>query len=152
MEKTKTYTYFGIESNGVIGNRGLVANENGDFDPDYITERLGIKPFKFWKKGDFRKNRTQYMFSSWDAERSEINRLDVEAQCMDTIKNLKGKIEILKEIKEKFDVNYVIVVVPYIYGEEQPIIYFNKEIIEFCYITGTTINMDMYIFKEDDKG
>lgn len=40
-------------------------------------------------------------------------------------------------------------VVPSIYGEEKPLIYLNEEIIEFCYLTGTTINFDMYIYPEE---
>lgn len=68
---------------------------------------------------------------------------------MDTIKNLKNKISVLKSIKEQYDVNFEIMVVPSIYGEEQPQIYLNEEIIEFCYLTGTTINFDMYIYPEE---
>ena len=89
------------------------------------------------------------MFSSWDAEKSDIGRLDVEAQVLGTIKNLKNKIPILKAIKEQYDVNYVIMVVQSIYGDEKPQIFFNKEIIEFCYMTDTTINFDTYIYQDE---
>ncbi len=123
--------------------------EKGIFNPDDITKALGLQPFRSRKKGDIRKNGTQFLFSSWDAEKSEVGRLDVEAQCMDTIKYLKLKIPILKQIKEQYDVNYVIMIVPKIYGEEQPIMSFDKEIIEFCYLTGTSIQVDMYIFQDE---
>ena len=150
MDKTHSYTYFGIESNGEIDSRGLVGYERGLFNPDYITKTLGIQPFCCWKKGDKRRDGSQYLFSSWDAEKSDIGRLDVEAQCMETIKNLKNKIPVLKQLKEQYDVNYVIMVVPKIYGEEQPLISLNKEIIEFCYLTDTIINVDMYINSSDN--
>jgi hypothetical protein len=142
MNKTHTYTYFGIESNGQIDSRGLVGNERGIFNPDDITNVLGIQPFLCWKKGDKRRNGTEHLFSSWDAEKSNIGRLDVEAQVLDTIKNLKNKIPILKAIKEQYDVNYVIMV-------EKPQISFNKEIIEFCYLTDSTINFDTYIYQDE---
>ncbi|WP_442870366.1 DUF4279 domain-containing protein [Anaerocolumna sp. AGMB13025] len=29
-----------------------------------MTKALGIQPFRYWKKGDKRKNGTQYQFSS----------------------------------------------------------------------------------------
>lgn len=150
MSKTHTYTYFGVESNGEIGNRGLVGYESGIFNPDDITKMLGLQPFRCWKKGDMRKNETQYLFSYWDAEKSDIGRFDVEIQCMETIKNLRDKISTLKLIKNQYDVNYVLMIVPKIYGEEQPIIGFNKEIIEFCYLTGTTIQVDMYINPDEN--
>jgi hypothetical protein len=150
LDRTYSYTYFCIESNGRIeDNKGLVAFEKGVFNPDDITKVLGIQPFSSWKKGDKRSNGSQHLFSSWDAEKSDIERLDVEAQCMETIKNLKNEIPILKQIKEQYDVNYVLMIVPTIYGEEQPLIRFNEEIIEFCYLTGTIINVDMYINSND---
>ncbi|MEH7454734.1 DUF4279 domain-containing protein [Gottfriedia acidiceleris] len=80
MNNTNTYTYFGIGSNGVIDSRGSVGFEKGIFDPDKLTTLLGIQPFRSWKKGDKRRNGTEYLFSSWDAERSENDRLDIEAQ------------------------------------------------------------------------
>lgn len=151
MDKTHTYTYFGIESNGQIDSRGLVGNKRGIFNPDDITNVLGIQPIRCWKKGDKRRNDTEYLFSSWDAEKSDIGRLDVEAQVLDTIKNLKNKISILNDIKEQYDVNYVIMVVQSIYGDESPLIGFNEDIIEFCYLTGTTINFDTYIYQDEEE-
>jgi len=148
MEKTNTYTYFSITSNGVIDNRGLVGYENGIFNPDDITKMLGIEPFRCWKKGDKRKNGTEYLFSSWSAEKSDINRLDIESQCMQTINNLKCKIPILKEIKNQYNVDYAIIIVPNIFGAEPPLMRFNKEIINFCYHTDTTIEVDMYLFPD----
>lgn len=151
MNRTYSYTYFSICSNGRIEhNKGLVAFEKGGFNPDDITKLIEIQPFLSWKKGDKRPNGSPILFSSWVAEKSEIDRLDVEAQCMDTIKNLKNKILELKQIKELYDVNFGIMVVPYIFGEEKPLMSFNKEIIEFCYLTGTTIEVDMYIYPEED--
>ncbi|WP_202077940.1 DUF4279 domain-containing protein [Caldalkalibacillus salinus] len=150
MEKTNTYTYFGITSNGEIDHRGLVANENGIFNTDEITELLGIQPFKCWNYGDIRRNGSKYLFSNWGAEKSDIERLDVEAQCMDTIKNLKNKIPQLKQIKEQYDVEFAIMIVPSIYGDEKPLMSFNVEIIEFCYLTGTTIEIDMYLYPNEE--
>lgn len=91
----------------------------------------------------------KYLFLDWSAEKSNVDRLDVEAKCMDTIKNLKNKISLLKEIKEQYDVHYVIMIVPSIYGEEKPLMGFNEEIIEFCYLTGTTIEVDMYVYPDE---
>lgn len=151
MDRTYTYTYFGIESNGEIENgKGLVAYEKGVFNPDELTKILGIQPFRSWEKWDRRPSGSQYLFSSWSAEKSEVDRLDAEAQCKDTIKNLRHKISELKKIRELYDVNFYIMIVPHIFGEEKPLLSFNKEIIEFCYLTGTTIEVDMYIYQAED--
>jgi hypothetical protein len=151
MEKTNSYTYFSIESNGEIGQSGFAAYEKGIFNPEDITALLGIQPFNSWAYGSKRKGGSKRLFSTWDAEKSEIDRLDIEAQCRDTIKNLKNRIPQLNQIKEQYDVNFVLMVVPVIYGEEPPSMGFNEEVIEFCYLTGTTIQVDMYINPLEDE-
>lgn len=150
MEKTSSYTYFAIQSNGT-SDSGLIAYEKGIFNPEDITHLLEIQPFSSWAYGDKRIDGSEYRFSSWSAEKSEIERLDVEAQCRDTIKNLRNKIPELNQIKEQYDVSFVLMIVPSVHGEEQPWISFNKEVIEFCYLTGTTIEVDMYIYPVENK-
>lgn len=57
MNQTSCYSYFDICSTGTIQNEiGFVAAENSCFDPDYITEKLGIEPFRTLKMGTPRKN------------------------------------------------------------------------------------------------
>ena len=50
----------------------------------------------------------------------------------------------MREIKKEFHVDYTIMIVPSIRSEERPILGFDSEIIEFCYLTGTEIYVDMY--------
>ncbi len=69
MDKTTCYSYFAICSNGIIKNGvGFIANPNSDFDPDYVTEKLGIEPYDAKKMGTPRKNgHGKYPFSDWGA-------------------------------------------------------------------------------------
>lgn len=148
--QTKCHTCFSITSNGEIQDKmGLVANSNGDFDPAYITEKLGIEPYKTMKKGTPRKSNGFYGFSDWIACYQDTPILDVEEQCMKIIRILNSKIPQLLEIRNEFDVSFSIVIVPHIYNEETPAFVFNKEIIEFCYITGTEIGIDMYVYDKE---
>lgn len=150
MEETNSYTYFAIQSNGE-SDKGLVAYEKGIFNPEEITRILDIQAFSSWAYGDRRVDGSKYLFSTWSAEKSRIGRLDVAAQCRDTIKNLKKKIPQLKQIKQQYDVRFVLMIVPSVYHEEQPWISFDEEVIEFCYLTGTTIEVDMYIHQVGDE-
>jgi len=150
MEKTSSYTYFAIGSNGTSDN-GFIAYEKGIFNPEEITRILGIQPFSSWAYGDKRVDGSEYLFSNWSAEKSEIGRLDVESQCRDTIRNLKNKIPQLKRIKEQYDVKFVLNIVPSIHNEEQPWIILNEDVIEFCHLTGTTISVDMEIYQQVNK-
>lgn len=146
IETTNTYTYFSICSNGdIVDGVGHVAFDGGVFDPEYIGKLLDIEPFSKWKKGDLRKNGTLYTFSNFDCEKSDIEIYDVAVQASDTIKRLKNKIDILNSIKKNYDVIFCLQVVAFIYDKEQPVISFGSDIIEFCYLTGTRIDTDMYI-------
>jgi hypothetical protein len=155
MEQTNSYsyTYFKICSNcefiKTSENIGYYeSTKAGEFDPDDITKILEIEPFEKWKKGDQRSplhpKKLPYSFSLWNAEKSDIDRIDTGKQCLETIKNLINKIPELLKIKSLYDVVFQIVIVPYIYSEKVRL-YFEKEIIDFCYFTGTTIDVDMYI-------
>lgn len=147
-EKTTCYSYFDIVSNGeLIDGRGVVSHAKNGFDPAYITKKLGIEPFRAWKLGDLRRcGGSRYGFSSWAACRQEEPALDVGEQCLNIVRELRDKIPILLELKQEYDLNFGITIVPSIYSGEGPALYFNHEIIEFCYLTGAEIGIDMYIY------
>ena len=151
MDKTSCYSYFAICSNGTIKNNiGFVANENSNFNPDYIINKLKLEPYDTKKMGTPRMNgHGTYPFSDWAACKQTEPELDIEVQCMNIIEILKIKVALLLEIKNEVDVTFCINIVPHIINEETPAIVFNKEIIEFCYLTGTEIGIDLYVYKED---
>jgi len=156
METTNCHSYFSICSNGDIGEGGLQSTESGIFDPDKITELLCIEPFRKWKKGDRRKQvkdenypSAKYGFSSWSACYQTEPVIDAEEQCVNIVRALKEKIPLLHKIKNEYDVAFNISVVPHIYNEETPILIFNKEVIEFCYLTDTEIEIDLYVFDKE---
>jgi len=63
---------------------------------------------------------------------------------MQTISELIPKVNELKEIRQKYDVNFVLEIVPRIFaGEAVPTLAPNREVIEFCYHTKTEINIDL---------
>ena len=151
MEKSSCHSYFAICSNGVIESGvGFIANSNSDFDPEYITSKLKIEPYQTRKMGTIRENgHGKYPFSSWTACFQAEPAIDAEVQCMYILRILREKIPLLLEIKQEFDVVFCINIVPHIYNEEAPILCFNKEIIEFCYLTGTEIGIDLYVYDKE---
>ncbi len=151
MKKTSCYSYFAICSSGEIRDGvGFVAAENSYFNPHHITEKLGIEPFEMRKMGTPRKNgHGHYPFSDWACCRQNEPALDAEEQCRNIVRQLRPFIPQLQEIKKEYNVNYSIIIVPHIYLEENPILGFDSEIIEFCYHTGTEISVDMYIYDKE---
>ncbi len=150
-EETYCYCYFAICSKGEIHDMvGFVADENSDFDPGYITNLLQIEPFDAKRMGTPRKNGVGFFpFSDWGACRQESPEIDAETQCLAIVRMLHGKIPELLQIKEQFNVDFSIIVVPHIYHEQSPILGFPSEIIEFCHATGTEIVIDQYVYDRE---
>lgn len=149
-ETTRCYSYFAICSEGTIVNGlGLVAAPDGDFSPEVITELLGITPYRYRRMGEPRKNgRGTSRFSSWSACYQDTPALDTQEQVMKIVHTLSPKIPILQTIKQQYNVSFSILIVPHIYHEQSPGIVFGREIIDFCYHTGTDIGVDLYVYSD----
>jgi hypothetical protein len=129
--RTNTYTYFAIK---------------GNFNPDVISGMLDIIPEKKWNIGDKRRSGSEYDFSMWCSKSCDKDTLCIDEQCIEVIETLKDKVDILNEIRKKYDVKMILSIVPSIYNCVSPSISFDREIIEFCYLTGTEIDIDMYVY------
>ena len=133
--RNSCYTYFRI---------------TGDFDPDIISARLGLQPEKFWRIGDKRHNGTEYDFASWEIGRCEQYDVLTENQMHTTIAPLLDKIDTLNEIKNEFDVNYTLEIVPTIYaGNINPCLAPSLKVIDFCHATRTQIDIDLYVMEQE---
>ncbi len=127
---TRCYTYFRI---------------TGKFDPDTISEMLCLTPEKSWKIGDMRKNGTKYDFAGWNYGYCEDYDVIVDHQMRKTIASLLSKVDILKEIKQRYDVNFYLEVVPTLADpEEMPCLAPSLDVMKFCCDTQTEIDIDLY--------
>ena len=135
--KNKCYTYFKIV---------------GDFDPDIATARLGLTPTKSWKIGDTRRNGTKFDFALWEYGRCSEYDVLVENQMRKTISDLLDKTDILNQIRSEYDVSFCLEIVPTIYvGDTNPCLAPPLDIIDFCHSTRTEIDIDMYIYSQEDE-
>ena len=139
-ESNTCYTYFSI---------------TGNFDPDDITKRLGLEPGQTWKIGEPRRHGIgHYTFANWEIGRCTEYRVCVTEQMEETIRPLTDRINLLNEIREKYDASLRLIVVPMIYagnGENHPCISPSHEVIAFCAATHTHLDMDQYFFSEEDE-
>ncbi|MBR4761374.1 MAG: DUF4279 domain-containing protein [Clostridia bacterium] len=135
--KNKCYTYFRIV---------------GDFDPDEISARLGIIPNDSWKPGDLRKDGSVHTFSSWTCGRCDEYDVCVENQMRKTISGLLGKIDLLNQIRNDFDVSFYLEIVPEIYVNDTiPCLAPSLDVIDFCHATRTEIDIDLYVYPSEDE-
>lgn len=135
MSENRCYTYFRI---------------TGDFDPDIITERLGLLPNKSWKIGDKRRNGTLYDFASWEIGRCEKYDVLTENQMHKTIAPLIDKVDLLNEIRNEFSVVFTLEIVPTIYvANTNPCLAPSLKVIDFCHATRTEIDIDLYVMEQE---
>lgn len=137
VTRNRCYTYFAI---------------TGDFDPDEITRRLALKLDKSWKTGDRRRDGvTTYTFSAWYFGRCDAYDVITENQMRKTIADLLDKIDELNKIREEYDVVFELRAVPEIYvGDANPALGPSLDVIDFCSATRTGIDIDMYVYGEDE--
>lgn len=129
MDEYKSYTYFAI-----VGN----------FKTKDIIKLLDMKPVEKWDIGDKLKYRDAVDFAKIKLVKSTKNTLILEEQAQEIVSILKPKIPILQEIFERYDVKYFIQTVGYFNEDGIPAISFDKDVIEFCYLTNSAIDCDLY--------
>lgn len=135
--RNSCYTYFKI---------------TGNFDPDRVSELLNLTPEKAWKIGDLRRDGSRYDFAKWEIGRCAEYDVIVENQMRKTIAPLQDKIPLLNQIRQEYDVCFVLEVVPEIYaGDTDPCLAPSLDIIDFCHATRTEIDIDLYVYDSDDE-
>lgn len=123
----------------------------GEFDPDEVSARLGLKPDYSQKIGDRRTDGKIFNCAQWGYGRCDEYDVEVEKQMQKTISGLLDKIDILNRIREDFNVSFYLEVVPEIYVDDcAPSLAPSLDVIDFCHATRTEIDIDTYIFPDDD--
>ena len=136
-EKNKCSTYF------------VITGPN--FNPDEITSRLEIEPNETWKASDLRRDGKPYGFSFWQCGSCHKYCVYTHIQMEETIAKLLNKIEVLNTIRDEFGVEFKLVIVPKITaGGINPCLSPSMEVIDFCHATRTKIDIDMYVYSEND--
>lgn len=131
-ENNECYTYFRI-----VGN----------FDPDEISKKLRLQPYKSWKIGDKNKIGKEYDFAAWHFGKSEVYNVIISEQMEDTIAPLLDKIDLLNQIRQENDVNFYLEVVPFLSSyNDNPCLAPSLKVMDFCTETRTEIDIDLYIW------
>ena len=121
----------------------------GQFHTDDISNILGLTPEKKWDIGDTRKNGSQYDSANWSIGYCKDYNIETEFQMHRTISQLIDKKEELKRIRERYDVEFYLEVVPTLcVGKSTPCLAPSMEVIDFCYETRTQIDIDLYLVGE----
>ena len=134
-KENSCYTYFHIHGD--------------DFPIEEITKALGESPFRSWYKTDIREaDGKQFGFCNWSGFRVDDYDPYVEKQMEKTIEPLLNKIDILNKLREKYNLEYSIVVVPQVYVNKiNPDLSPSMKVIDFCHTVRARISIDLYLYK-----
>lgn len=133
------------------GNTCVYFALTGDnFDPQVVTERIGITPTEKWNKGDKGKYKLTLDYSCWKLSTDKGKEyIMVDSLVDEVIGQLFDKIEIINELKSQFVMDSVLEIVIYIdTNEEQstPAFGHGLKTIEFLHRTKTKTDVDIYRF------
>ncbi|HGH7174231.1 TPA: DUF4279 domain-containing protein [Bacillus wiedmannii] len=128
----------------------------GDIFPvEAITDALNIGPTRTYKKGDVvaRRNNpnlvsTKTLYrkeTDWTLSTGYQESYDINNQLHVILKSLEEKTEQLKQLKKKYDLEFLFMVVIQVENNESPAMYLQKNIIDFASSIQAEIHFDLYI-------
>jgi len=132
-------------------------NVTGDIFPvEAISDALNIEPTKTYKKGDVVERRdnpnlvsTKNLYrkgTDWTLSTGYQESYDINDQLHVIVKSLGEKTEQLKQLKKKYDLHFLLMVVIQVENNESPAMYLQKEIINFASSIQAEIHFDLYIY------
>ena len=118
------------------------------FNPEVVTERLGITPRKYWHKGDtIKKGGIQKRKETcWIIGTEYEESLDTDEQLYKVLDLLERKAGLLKELREMYDLKFKIDIVVKVENRQPPSMTFGQRIIDFVHEINAWIDIDSYIY------
>ncbi|OWF75791.1 hypothetical protein B4903_18990 [Yersinia frederiksenii] len=117
------------------------------FDPNEITALLQIEPMEVHLKGIINGTRKRPSTeTSWSICTEKEESYDVDEQTRKLLSLLKCKIDVLEEIKEKYDVTFIFSLLIEVENGEKPAMYWSAETNRFLGRVGGESSIDLYIY------
>ncbi|WP_242263212.1 DUF4279 domain-containing protein [Bacillus cereus group sp. BfR-BA-01511] len=125
------------------------------FPVEAITDALSIEPTRTYKKGDVVAKRdnpnlvsTKKLYrkeTDWTLSTGYQQSYDINNQLHVIVKSLGEKTEQLKHLKNKYDLQFLFMIVIQVENNESPAMYLQKDIIDFASSIQAEIHFDLYI-------
>ncbi len=135
-----TYVYFALKGD--------------NFDPNIVTQAIGIQPTKIHRKGDpIGNSGNKIKFSGWYLYTEKRDNILVDKLVDDLVTKLFDKITIINDLKRLYQLESILELVVYIDCNDEistPAIGHDSKTIEFLYKTRTETDVDMYKFNSGD--
>jgi hypothetical protein len=96
------------------------------------------------KKG--KKKLRPHWFSLWEISTRFEESIDVNDHLLIIYNDLRDKVDILNELRNKFDLRYTMLIVTEIENCEAPMLGFDNYIIDFAHEIRADIDIDLYVY------
>jgi len=117
-----------------------------DFEPSYISDKLGIAPTDFYIKGEnlkYANKQRDHTCWTWNTG-YEIS-LDIEEQILQIVKIFSPKIDILDKLKSDLSLEYKVGVVINVENGESPAIFLSMRTLQFLNAIKSEFDCDLYV-------
>lgn len=140
MDVTRVMAYFSI-----FGD---------EFPLEEITGELAIEPTDTHNKGDIIEPAKgvvstrvkQRLETDWTLSTGYQDSYDINDQLKPLLSKLEGKQNALTHLKNKYNIEYLFMVVIEIENNRTPATYLEKDVIDFAAAVGAEIHFDMYVY------
>ena len=130
MNKTEIMVEFSISGDNLI--------------PEIITQKLGITPTEQWTKGEEVEGRSYpRRHSNWSIGTEYEVSMDIDDQLKKIYELLRSKLDILRELREEYRLEYQIGIIPRIMNNGIPSLHFDRWFLEFANNIEATIDIDL---------
>lgn len=109
-----------------------------EFPVENVTDVLGIEPTKTYNKGDIIVNPNlvstyirRRKETDWTVSTGYQESYDINDQLSQILKSLEEKTKELKQLKKKYRLEFLFMIVIQIENDEKPAMYLKKNIIDF---------------------
>jgi hypothetical protein len=116
-----------------------------EFDPNLITEKLGLEPTEQYIKGEKNDRNFKKQETCWSISTGYNETLYVSELIDEIISKFCGKEEILIQLKQTLNLSFKFFIVIRIENNIKPAIYLDKKIVKFANILEAEFDFDLYI-------
>lgn len=118
-----------------------------ELNPNMVTEKLEMIPHHFWVKGDAIPGKSiTRKDSCWIISTGYEESYDINEQLEKVIKRISPKTRVLKEIKAKYNLDFLFAIIVNVENNEKPSMYFDSRFIEFANDIKSEFYIDLYIY------
>lgn len=121
----------------------------GCFPLSEITNKLQIEPTRAYSKGNSGKFNNIRKETCWCIGTGYEESMDINDQLSKIINKIKDKKEILKGLKNQYNLMFKFFIVINIIDNDKPGIYLDQETIHFASELSASFDIDYYIFSKD---